>query len=34
MCLGMNDIYGWKCGWKMVDEFFHKHWQQKKIAKN
>ncbi len=34
MCSWMNDIYGWKCGWKMkMDEFFHKHWQQKKLQK-
>ncbi len=25
----MNDIYGWKCGWKIpMDELFHEHWQQ------
>jgi hypothetical protein len=25
----MNDIYGWKCGWKMtMDELLHEHSQQ------
>jgi hypothetical protein len=25
----MNDIYGWKCGWKVtMDEKFHEHSQQ------
>ncbi len=29
ICSWMNDIYGWKCGWKMTtNEFFHEHWQQ------